>query len=91
MQLLVQQQAMSQLIRSQLNMQKIPRDGADSPQSSAVRDGNNPAIRNGEQVAEWRTLVQGIPLGQLKPTTDEELEALLGEIGPPFPDHVMQA
>ena len=68
---------MSQIIGSQLNMQKNPRDGADLPQSSAIRDVDNPIICNGEQVAESRTLVLGISPGQLKPTIDEELEALL--------------
>ena len=92
MQLLVQQQqAMSQLVKSQLNIPRVLREGTDPPQSSAVRDGDNPAVQNGEQVAEFGTQAQSVQPGQLKPAIEEEHEALLGKTSSPFLEYIMQA
>ena len=82
---------MSQLVGSQLNHPKVPREGADPPQSSGVRNDVVSAARNDEQVMESGTQAQSVRPDQTKLTTEEELEVLLGETGPPFPDNVMRA
>ena len=87
-QLVQQQQAMSQLVGSQLNHPKAPRREA-NPQSSGVKNGDTPAVQDDKQVAESGTQAQSIRPDQAKLTTEEELEILLRETGPPFRDDFM--
>ena len=89
-QLLQQQQAISQLVGSQINQPKEPKRNA-NPQSSGVKNDDTPAAQDDEQVAESGTLAQSARPDQAKLTTEEELEILLGETGPPFSEDVMRA
>ena len=80
---------MSQLVESQLNPLKASRKKDDPAQSSAIRNGDNPEVKDSEQVAESRAQPGIGPLERPKPAIEEELQALLGETRPPFPDHIL--
>ena len=82
---------MSQLVGSQLNPMRALGKERELAQSSANRNGEDPEAKGSEQVAESRAWLGASILEKSKPNAEEELQALLGETGSPFLDHIMMA
>ena len=75
---------MSQLVGSQINPIKAPREDHDPTHSSTDRKREDPEAKGNEQVAESKARLGMNTPEQAKLNTEEELEALLGETGLPF-------
>ena len=79
------------VVESQLYPTTVLGEDRKPVQSSANRDWEDPEVKGNEQVAESRARLRTSTPEKPKPNAEEELQALLGETGPPFPDHIMKA